>query len=210
MKDYALRMPDILSQSVRTYFQVSFQGCCFYYNNQIPALLPADYVRQGDLIGGCLRCPPCACCCCQRGFETSFFCVCLLLPDVNCCCHSLTCEVGSTAALASLDVSLSFAHGERAFRGLTQGAYSGPGVLCTHQQTLDSVQCIAAPLQDDVHVVLPLVPERGQALSNSERFAAFGSMVAAAIQYPFSTQEVVVDGECVSDDEMQPWPPCMQ
>ena len=43
--------------------------------------------------------------------------------------------------------------------------------------------------------MLPLVPERGQALSNSDRFAAFGALVAAAIQYPFSTQEIVVDSE---------------
>ncbi len=50
-------------------------------------------------------------------------------------------------------------------------------------------------LQDDAHVVVPLVGEGGRPLRNSERFAAYGALLFAAIQYPFSTQEVVADSE---------------
>lgn len=50
-------------------------------------------------------------------------------------------------------------------------------------------------LQDDVHVMLPLVGEGGRGLTNSERFAAFGALLFAAISYPFSSQELVIDSE---------------
>ncbi len=50
--------------------------------------------------------------------------------------------------------------------------------------------------QDDVHVVVPLAPEGGKALTNAERYAGFGALLFALIQYPFSTQELVVDSEC--------------
>ncbi|GAB4819490.1 hypothetical protein N2152v2_006536 [Parachlorella kessleri] len=63
-------------------------------------------------------------------------------------------------------------------------------------------QSVRTYFQDDVHVMLPLVPERGQALSNSQRFAAFGALVAAAIQYPFSTQEIVTDDPFYAEFEV--------
>lgn len=48
-------------------------------------------------------------------------------------------------------------------------------------------------------MVLPLVPERGAgALPNTERWAAFGALLFAAVQYPFSSQELVVDSELLS------------
>ena len=48
LKEYALRMPDILSQSVKTYFQVSLVGCTLD-NNQAAALLPSSLCAHGLL-----------------------------------------------------------------------------------------------------------------------------------------------------------------
>lgn len=50
-------------------------------------------------------------------------------------------------------------------------------------------------LQDDVHIMIPLVGPQKQALSNAERTTAFAALVFTMIQYPFATQEIVVDSK---------------
>jgi hypothetical protein len=49
--------------------------------------------------------------------------------------------------------------------------------------------------QDDAHVIIPILGEAHETANTTDRFAGLAAFIFSLLQYPFSSQEIIVDSK---------------